>query len=87
MDFKKIKAPTTTVTYDRDKIDNTTDNIYKAISIISKRTVQINDDIKKELTSKLEEFATLLFNFLEFKTRISAAPRLNPQRMPSIGAR
>ena len=36
MDFKKIKAPTTTVTYDRDKIDNTTDNIYKAISIISK---------------------------------------------------
>jgi len=58
MDFKKIKAPTTTVTYDRDKIDNTTDNIYKAISIISKRTVQINDDIKKELTSKLEEFAT-----------------------------
>ena len=58
MDFKKIKAPTTTVTYDRDKIDNTTDNIYKAISIISKRTVQINDDIKKELTTKLEEFAT-----------------------------
>ena len=58
MDFKKIKAPTTTVTYDRNKIDNTTDNIYKAISIISKRTVQINDDIKKELTIKLEEFAT-----------------------------
>ena len=58
MDFKKIKAPTTTVTYDRDKIDNTTDNIYKAISIISKRTVQINEDIKKELISKLEEFAT-----------------------------
>ena len=58
MDFKKVKAPTTTVTYDRDKIDDTTDNIYKAISIISKRTVQINEDIKKELISKLEEFAT-----------------------------
>ena len=58
MDFKKVNAPTTTVTYDRDKIDNTTDNIYKAISIISKRTVQINEDIKKELISKLEEFAT-----------------------------
>ena len=39
MDFKKVNAPTTTVTYDRDKIDDTTDNIYKAISIISKRTV------------------------------------------------
>ena len=58
MDFKKVNAPTTTVTYDRDKIDDTTDNIYKAISIISKRTAQINDDIKKELISKLEEFAT-----------------------------
>jgi|TARA_A100001011_G_C14108485_1_gene755878 DNA-directed RNA polymerase subunit K/omega len=58
MDFKKVNAPTTTVTYDRDKIDETTDNIYRAISIISKRTVQINEDIKKELISKLEEFAT-----------------------------
>ncbi|MBL6592368.1 MAG: DNA-directed RNA polymerase subunit omega [Flavobacteriaceae bacterium] len=58
MDFKKVNAPTTTVTYNRDKIDETTDNIYKAISIISKRTIQINEDIKKELINKLEEFAT-----------------------------
>ena len=58
MDFKTANAPTSTVTYDRDKIDNSTDNIYKAISIISKRTIQINEDIKKELVSKLEEFAT-----------------------------
>jgi len=58
MDFKKINAPTSTVTYDRDKIDSQSENIYKAISIISKRTIQINEDIKKELISKLEEFAT-----------------------------
>jgi DNA-directed RNA polymerase subunit K/omega len=58
MDFQKVNAPTTTVTYNRDKIDENTDNIYKAISIISKRTIQINEDIKKELISKLEEFAT-----------------------------
>ena len=56
--LKKINAPTSTVTYDREKIDSQSDNIYKAISIISKRTVQINEDIKKELISKLEEFAT-----------------------------
>ena len=65
MDFKKVNAPTTTVTYDRDKIDDTTDNIYKAISIISKRTVQINEDIKKESISKLEEFATQSENLEE----------------------
>ena len=42
MDFKKVNAPTTTVTYNRDKIDETTDNIYKAISIISKSvTIQL----------------------------------------------
>ena len=58
MDFKKIKAPTSTITYNREVIENKTDNIYKAISIIAKRTVQINEDIKKELISKLEEFAT-----------------------------
>ncbi len=58
MDFKKIKAPTSTITYDREVIENKTDNIYKAISIIAKRTVQINEDIKKELINKLEEFAT-----------------------------
>ena len=33
-------------------------HFFQQISIISKRTVQINEDIKKELISKLEEFAT-----------------------------
>ena len=28
MDFKKINAPTSTVTYDRDKIDSQSENIY-----------------------------------------------------------
>ena len=35
-----------------------TENIYEAISIISKRAVQINTDLKTELVEKLEEFAT-----------------------------
>ena len=56
--YRKSKAPVTTITHSRDKIEEATDNIYKAISIIAKRTVQINEDIKKELISKLEEFAT-----------------------------
>ena len=33
-------------------------NIYEAISIISKRSSQINSEIKKELHDKLDEFAT-----------------------------
>lgn len=58
MDFKKTSAPLNAITYDRNVVDSKTDNIYEAISIISKRTIQINDDIKKELIDKLEEFAS-----------------------------
>ena len=58
MDLKKVKAPLTSITYDRNEIDSTTENIYEAISAISKRAEQINTDIRKELIDKLEEFAT-----------------------------
>ncbi|WP_211342471.1 DNA-directed RNA polymerase subunit omega [Hyunsoonleella aestuarii] len=58
MDLKKTTAPVNTVTYDRNQVDELTDNIYESISIISRRAEQINTDIKKELIDKLEEFAT-----------------------------
>ncbi|MBR9913959.1 MAG: DNA-directed RNA polymerase subunit omega [Algicola sp.] len=58
MDLKKTNAPVTTETYDRNVIDAPTDNIYEAISVISKRAEQINTDIRRELVDKLEEFAT-----------------------------
>lgn len=57
-DLKNSKAPITTVTINRDEFDEKTDNIYEAISIVSKRASQINAEIKKELLEKLEEFAT-----------------------------
>lgn len=58
MDIKNSVAPVSTVTFDKDLIDAPTGNIYEAISIISKRANQINNDIKKELLEKLDEFAT-----------------------------
>ncbi len=57
-DIKNTDAAISTRTFDRNKIDAPTDNIYEAISIISKRAIQINGDIKKELLEKLDEFAT-----------------------------
>ena len=56
--YRESKATQTTKTYDRNKVEETTENIYEAISIIAKRSVQINLDIKKELHEKLDEFAT-----------------------------
>ncbi len=58
MDLKKTNAPVNTVTYDRNQIDEPTENIYESISIIARRAEQINTEIKKELIDKLDEFAT-----------------------------
>ncbi len=56
--YRESNAPSSTTTYDKNKVEGHTDNIYEAISIISKRSTQINLDIKKELHEKLDEFAT-----------------------------
>ncbi|MFY7667041.1 MULTISPECIES: DNA-directed RNA polymerase subunit omega [Flavobacterium] len=58
MDLKKASAPVNTVTYNKTAIEKPTGNIYEAITVIAKRANQINAEIKKELTEKLEEFAT-----------------------------
>jgi len=65
MDYKNSEAPISTITYDRDKIEEKTGNIYEAISIVSKRAIQINADLKRELIEKLEEFATYNDNLEE----------------------
>ncbi len=56
--YRESKASLTTKTYNKDDIELNTNNIYEALSIIAKRTNQINLDIKKELHEKLDEFAT-----------------------------
>ena len=58
IDIKNSNANINTETIDKNLIDAPTNNIYEAISIISKRSIQINADIKKELIEKLDEFAT-----------------------------
>lgn len=65
MDLKSTKAAVTSKTYDRNELDASTDNIYESISIMARRAVQINEDIKTELFEKLEEFATPTENLEE----------------------
>ena len=57
-DLKNTKASVSTITHNKNEFDQKTENIYEAISITSKRAIQINSEIKKELLEKLEEFAT-----------------------------
>jgi len=56
--YRESKAAISSVTYDRNEMEKEVGNIYEALSIIAKRSIQINLDIKKELHEKLDEFAT-----------------------------
>ena len=65
IDYKKTKAPATTVTRDLDKLDEATGNIYETVVIIGKRSNQISVEMKQELNRKLEEFANYTDNLEE----------------------
>ena len=64
MDLKRTQAAETTKTYNRNELDTSTGNIYETISILSRRAVQINEDIKTELFEKLEEWLIRRVRFL-----------------------
>ena len=57
MKFRKTGAEKTTITRDVTDFVEKTDNIYKAVSIMAKRSIQVNEKMKEELMAKLEEFA------------------------------
>ncbi len=65
MDHKNKNAELTTVTRDARKIEEKTGNLYETIAIISKRANQISAEVKEELTSKLNEFASHIDNLEE----------------------
>lgn len=58
MDYRKINAPTNTVTRDVMNLCEETGNIYESVAIIAKRANQISSELKQELTAKLQEFAS-----------------------------
>ena len=57
MDFKKINAPSNTVTHDMNSLCEKVGNIYEVVAIVAKRANQIDAEIKKELDEKLQEFS------------------------------
>ena len=65
MDYKKTKAPLTTVTRDLNDLDGDTENIYETVMVAAKRANQISVEMKLELNRKLEEFASYTDNLEE----------------------
>ena len=57
MKFKKTGAEKSTITREVNDLTEKTGNVLKAVSILARRSKQINEKMKEELLSKLEEFA------------------------------
>ena len=57
MDYKKTKAPKTTITRDLNKLTEKVGNVYETVAIIGKRSNQIATAVKRELDTKLQDFA------------------------------
>tara|TARA_B100000780_G_scaffold123527_1_gene86657 strand:- start:2051 stop:2500 length:450 start_codon:yes stop_codon:yes gene_type:complete len=57
MNFKNVKAERTTITRDTKAIEDLgTGNIFESIVVLSKRSNQLSQDLKKELAEKMDEF-------------------------------
>jgi len=65
MDYRKSKAPSSTVSRDMSKMWENTGNIYETVAIISKRSNQVASDMKNDLDKKLQEFASYNDNLEE----------------------
>ncbi len=65
MDFKKIKAESTTVPRDLTQLESQTGNVYETVMILAKRANQISSEMKEELSQKLQEFASYSDNLEE----------------------
>lgn len=65
MDYRKIAASSNTETRDVMSLSEPVGNVYEMVRIISKRANQISIDMKQDLDSKLQEFASYSDNLEE----------------------
>lgn len=83
MSIKNTKAEISTITYNKDKIEEKVGSIYEAIVIIGKRAEQINAEIRTELHQKLDEFAVHNSTLEEvFENREQIEISKNYERLP-----
>ena len=83
VDYKKSKAPSTTITRNTRELEDKAGNIYEAVVIAAKRSNQISVEVKEELNRKLEEFANYSDNLEEvFENREQIEISRFYERMP-----
>ena len=87
MAYKDSTAERTTITRNLKDMENSVGNIYETIVVLSKRSNQINVEMKEELDQKLDEFATSTDNLEEiFENREQIEVSRYYERLPKSGA-
>jgi DNA-directed RNA polymerase subunit K/omega len=87
MAYKDSTAERTTITRSLRELESETSNIYETITVLSKRSNQINVEMKEELNQKLDEFATSTDNLEEiFENREQIEVSGYYERLPKSGA-
>ena len=87
MAYKDSNAERTTITRSLRELENSTGNIYETVTVLSKRSNQINIEMKEELNQKLDEFATSNDNLEEiFENREQIEVSRYYERLPKCGA-
>ena len=87
MAYKDSTAERTTITRSLMKLESESSNIYETITVLSKRSNQINVEMKEELNQKLDEFATSTDNLEEiFENREQIEVSRYYERLPKSGA-
>lgn len=65
MDFKKVNAPTTTISRDMNAMSEEIGNVYETVMVIAKRANQISAEVKSEIDKKLQDFGNTSENIEE----------------------
>ena len=87
MAYKDSTAERTTITRSLRELETESSNIYETITVLSKRSNQINVEMKEELNQKLDEFATSTDNLEEiFENREQIEVSRYYERLTKSGA-
>ncbi len=65
MDYRKIAVSTNTESRDVMKMSEPVGNVYEMVRVISKRANQLSIEMKRDLDTKLQEFASYSDNLEE----------------------
>lgn len=65
MDYKKVNAPTSTISRDMNQMSEDVGNVYETVKIISRRANQISVELKQEIDKKLQDFTNTSENIEE----------------------